>query len=211
MITAVVLEYKDRGFVDEAIESIYKQTVKPDRIVYSTGRINNKQYKDVITLYNSTESLGERLAQVIEEYPSDMYVLLEDDDIWLPDHIEKILKATKGKERFYYISATDFLGHAEIGFNVSSMTIGWKINKQRLSQFPTIIDTVIYLEALEDGIEIIKNNSVTIHYRIHHNNWSRNSQEWKKLRDRLLLSLPCMYTGEARIKASEYLVRDYGK
>jgi hypothetical protein len=215
MLTVIILEYRDRGFTEEAVRSVLNQTVKPDRIILSTAA--DRTYIDdrVTIMHDPTESGGERIYNATKENPSDMYAFLEDDDVWLPNHIEELYpyyKRIDGKRGMFYCAANDYDEKASLPGNVSTKAITGNADFGKIGRFTAIIDTVLYLQALEQDMEIVPNDMITVHYRIHSSNWSRGNQEWKSLRDQMLAALPVEYPhGRAHEVAEYYMQRDIGQ
>jgi len=85
MKVLVIIPTHDRtDFLDEAVASIQSQTRPPDEVVI-VGNVSHPAYRSVY----SEAPLADRLNAAIESSTCDAFVILWDDDMFLPTYIEE--------------------------------------------------------------------------------------------------------------------------
>ena len=211
-IGVIILEHHYRGFTEEAIQSALAQTLKPKCVLLSTGDLYRvyTRFQGLRVQRLQTESEGERLLAATRECQGvDAYALLEDDDVWLPNHLERAAKYL-AQGRVLYQSATQ-PPVFPIGANASTVAFTSDLDLAKVASYPTLIDTVLVLSAIEQGFAYVFDPSPTTVRRIHTQNISIYRKWWLRERDRLLSRLLSDFPeGPARKLAEMYVVKDYG-
>lgn len=85
-VLVIVPTHDRKDFLDEAMQSVYAQTMKPRTIV--TGNVAPSQPGDY-TFVHSDEGLIVKLNTTIAANDCDAFILLSDDDTLLPEYVEK--------------------------------------------------------------------------------------------------------------------------
>ena len=97
-ISTIITVYNLEKYIEESLESVFKQTRRPDEIIVvddcSTDRSAEilQKYKDRIKYVRMPENSGVMLAFIrgIEESSGDILSFLDGDDVWLPDKLNEI-------------------------------------------------------------------------------------------------------------------------
>ena len=209
-VGAIVIEYRYRGFTEEAVRSVLSQTVRPSCVLLTTGDDRQYDFKDVVVRRLSTESEGERVADAVRACSDvDAYELIEDDEVWAADDVERAL-AWLSRGRVFYQSATR-PPVFPFGGNVSNIVFTSGLDLTKVASYPTLVDVTLLLSAIEQGFTYVFDPTPTVTRRIHSRNVSIYSGRWALLRDSLLQRLPSDFPGgEARMLAEMYLKKDLG-
>ncbi len=220
-IAAIITEYKERGFLEEAYASVINQTRKPDIIAILKKEPQEKDKNFIGQLfYYEEDHYGKMLYKVINSIDADVYSFLDDDDKWLPKKIEYVEKVFQDPDVVFYRNRnsdktfinSDKTFKIPVG-NLSSQSIRKMPNLYKLTYFSTIVDIAIYLIALEntDKKMIVDDETkeVLTYYRRHQGNYSITDQ-FRKERDSILIQMPNWFTGKAKEYAEFIKKRDYG-
>ncbi len=105
-IDVLLATYNGEKYIKEQIDSILKQTYKNIRLIISddcstdnTVRIleEYKEKDNRIEIYTQTENLGvvKNIEFLLKKVENELYMLSDQDDVWLPEKIEKSIKTLK--------------------------------------------------------------------------------------------------------------------
>lgn len=106
MITVLLAHYKGKKFIDEQIDSILSQTLKPSRVIILDDASNDGSYeylrskydgKFAIEVLRNEKNMGvvktfERLLSLVR---SDFFALSDQDDVWVKEKLERELDTLK--------------------------------------------------------------------------------------------------------------------
>lgn len=110
MVTVLLAVFNGEKYLKEQIESILNQSVKDIKIVIrDDGSTDNsaeiidfycKQYPDIVfrVCGNPTGSAKQNFAELLKNCDDDYIMFCDQDDVWLPDKIERTLAAMKTAE-----------------------------------------------------------------------------------------------------------------
>jgi len=132
-ISVIITAHNRREFLLEAVNSALNQTLPKDEyevIVvknFEDERIDkfleDHGVKNIVT---KEEPLGAKIAIGVEESKGEVISLLEDDDLWLPQKLEKVKQVFQDENVIYYLNkAYDFYG----SLSMDSLIDKIKLNK----------------------------------------------------------------------------------
>lgn len=109
-ISVVMAAFNGEKYLREQLESIIKQTLKPDEVIVTDDKSTDatvkilEQYKldHQVKLFVNKDRLGliENFKHAVSKAKQGNYVALSDqDDVWLPDKLEKSAKALESIEQ----------------------------------------------------------------------------------------------------------------
>lgn len=132
MISVIITEYKRRGYLIQALHSVFNQTL--DRDKYEVIVVKNEEDKEVDdyarkngakVIISDEKWLGPKIAQGLEEAKGDIISLLEDDDMFTQDKLEDIYnifnseKVDEVRNEVYFIdSNNNILSNSKINNNI---------------------------------------------------------------------------------------------
>lgn len=118
--------YNGQNYIAEQIESILRQSEPDWRLMiqddcsadatYDIANQYSKKYPEKIGVFRRTENSGGAAANFFSmmKYATSEYTMLaDDDDVWLPDKIEKTLSAMREEERIF-TKRTPILVHTDV-------------------------------------------------------------------------------------------------
>lgn len=110
-ISAVVPTYNRADLISRAVESILAQTRPPDEVIVVDDG-SSDDTRDVVSRYREVRYLRQSNAGAstarnlgVENARYEWIAFLDSDDVWLPDHLEKMcaaIGATDGRAVFYF-------------------------------------------------------------------------------------------------------------
>ncbi len=104
-ISVVIATYNGEKFLREQIDSVLNQTMRPDEIIVSDDGSSDgtwgileeyqNQYPKLFCLYRNEKGLGphENFKHAFQYVKSDIVVPCDQDDIWMPEKIERCVAA----------------------------------------------------------------------------------------------------------------------
>lgn len=109
-ISVVVLAYKRKEFILEAVQSVIDQTLERSKyeIIVVKNFIDDEiddflKKNEVLNIYSDEESLGSKVACGIENAHGEVISFLEDDDLFLPFKLKEINEIfQQNKDVFYF-------------------------------------------------------------------------------------------------------------
>ncbi len=157
MVTVLVATLNGEKYLDAQLESLVNQTYRDLRIVIRDDGSSDKTmqiidkyreiYSDKIEVCptsSSTGSIAGSFLKLLEEYTDDYVMLSNQDDIWLPEKVEKTLLAMKKAED--RLSAdTPLLVHTDLYFTdekLKKLSDSF-VNFQRLSPNMTELNNML--------------------------------------------------------------------
>ena len=98
-ISVIITVYNLEGFVAQAIESVFSQTVKADEIIVIDDGSTDKSAKIIESFGNQVRLIRmEKNSGVLPSFieglkrsTEDILAFLDGDDVWLPDKLEKVI------------------------------------------------------------------------------------------------------------------------
>ena len=110
--TAVIPTINRAHLIERAIESVLNQTVPPQEVIVVDDGSQDETEAKVATfgnrvIYRKQANAGSAAARHngFQAASCDWVALLDSDDVWLPDHLEKMqaaIVATKGQGNYYF-------------------------------------------------------------------------------------------------------------
>ena len=97
IISVIVTEYKKRGYLIQALRSVFNQTLDKDK--YEVVIVKKEEDKEVDDyakkngakiIYSDSEKFGENIYTALSEAKGDIISLLNDDDIFTQDKLEEV-------------------------------------------------------------------------------------------------------------------------
>lgn len=126
MVTILLATYNGEKYLEELINSLINQTYKDIKIIIRddgstdlTNVIINNYYEiypDIIEICPTTVPTGSAAGnffKMLEQYRDDYLMFCDQDDVWLPDKIEKTLYKMKNAENKYGAD-TPLLVHTDL-------------------------------------------------------------------------------------------------
>jgi len=108
-ISVIVTAYNRRKYLPFALRSLEAQTLPRDRFeVIVVKNFNDKESDDIISrngwkdLYEDSTYHGRKILAGLEESKGDVITVLEDDDMYVSNRLEKIYKAFTSYGRLTY-------------------------------------------------------------------------------------------------------------
>ncbi|QGA69071.1 glycosyltransferase family A protein [Sulfolobus sp. E11-6] len=104
MISVIVSEYFRRGFLKDALRSVFSQTL--DKSLYEVIVVKREEDREVDDyarkngakiIYDDTPQLGKRFYAGIEESRGEIITFLEDDDMYAPERLAYIREKMSGQ------------------------------------------------------------------------------------------------------------------
>lgn len=184
-ISVLIIAYKRKEFLIDAIESVKNQTL--DMKHYEVIVIKNYHDKtiddwisknNIKNIYSLNQTLGAKIAEALNYAKGNIISFLEDDDLFLNIKLEYVYNLFKDSEDLvFYHNAIEFIDDegnllnkksTDPAFNLSSMSICKDIlNDNLLNKMPTAVDTTIYFKALDSGKKIVYNDKILGYFREH--------------------------------------------
>ena len=107
-ISVIIPVYNAEKYLGEAVESVLNQTVKPLEIILvddgSTDRspdIAKNYFPDIYLIRQENKGISGARNTGIRHSKGDLLAFLDDDDIWPPDHLEKLLALLKTRDELH--------------------------------------------------------------------------------------------------------------
>lgn len=100
MISVIITEYQNRGFLKYALSSVFNQTLSKDEYeVIVTKRFEDKELDDYArkngakVIYDDTKRSGEQIYNAVQETKGDILTFLDDDDMYREDRLAAIKRS----------------------------------------------------------------------------------------------------------------------
>ena len=132
MISVIITEYKKRGYLIHALQSVFNQTLSKDK--YEVIVVKNYEDKEVDDyarkkgakiIISDEKWLGPKIAQGLEEAKGDIISLLEDDDMFREEKLEVVYNIFREEkvseihnEAIYIDSYNNILSNPKINNNI---------------------------------------------------------------------------------------------
>jgi len=124
LITALVLYYNDKDYISEAINSVLKQTVLPERIIVIDNGSTDSGLDSIapntliqILKLEKNYPLGHARNSGLEIVKTEFVAFLDSDDIWEPHKLESILPLLASENTHYVHS--NFIRIDDVGVAIS--------------------------------------------------------------------------------------------
>lgn len=159
-ISIALATYNGGKYLKEQLDSILKQTIKPNEFIISDDNSNDntiliiEEFKkkapfDVILLQNNKKGFNTNFENALKNVTGDLVFICDQDDVWLENKIEIMLDYFKKNPQIY-------LAIHDINYCNSNLTLlnetkieRYKKYKYPLNEYVTGMSTVIKKELLE--------------------------------------------------------------
>lgn len=184
-ISVVIIAYKRKEFLLDAIKSVLNQTL--DKKYYEIIVVKN--YKDdtiddfinksgIKNIYSLNKTLGSKISEAVNYSHGRIIAFLEDDDLFIDIKLEYVYNLFRNNEDLvFYHNITEFIDNKgnllnkrsnDPAFNISSISINrYILDNNLLEEMPAAIDTMMYFKALDSCGKIIYNDKILSYFREH--------------------------------------------
>jgi len=145
-ISVIVTAYNRRRYLPFALRSLEAQTLPRDRFeVIVVKNFNDKESDDIISrngwkdLYEDSTYHGRKILAGLEESKGDVITVLEDDDMYVSNRLEKIYKAftSYGRLTYFHNSQAVIDGNGNL---LERPLLSLPISKNLVGGSPIVID-----------------------------------------------------------------------
>ncbi|QGR19799.1 glycosyltransferase [Stygiolobus azoricus] len=104
-VSVIITAYNRQKYLGYALNSVLNQTLDKDKfeiVVITNFEFNKPNYKNIIDIYDNQEYLGEKIYKGLHESKGDIICLLDDDDMYREDKLERVTSFFKTFYPIYY-------------------------------------------------------------------------------------------------------------
>ena len=184
LITVIITAYNRREFILYAVNSVLNQTLKDNYELIVIKNYHDKiidsflEENKIKHIYSEEKTLGGKLSEAIKSSSGEIIAFLEDDDAFMKCKLEYLFSLFKKHKNLIYYhncyipvnekrSITVYDKHSP-DFNMSCITISKEIiNIGKIPRVNDLLDTFMYLSALESGKLIMVNRKKLTYYMVH--------------------------------------------
>lgn len=92
-VSVIITAYNRQKYLGNALNSVLNQTLDKDKfeiVVIKNFELSEINYNNIIDIYDDQEYLGEKIYKGLHESKGDIICLLDDDDMYREDKLERV-------------------------------------------------------------------------------------------------------------------------
>ncbi len=174
MISVIISEYENRGFLKYALSSVFNQTLSRDEYeILVSKRFEDKELDNYArkngarVIYDYARKVGEQVYNATQEAKGDILTFLDDDDMYREDRLATIKKIFSSRNIAGFrnqIIKIDVKGNildpykAQVSNDKSEMILNSKNFRAKIHNFPLFNNSTFAIrrDALQDDIKGIE-------------------------------------------------------